>query len=152
MDIEKIISQKDHTALLQLDDDSLDDLLMQLIYESFGEAFPERLNDVQMNIYLCSRLEDSVQADTLYSFVEDGMGEYLVRTAEAYENIGAPETAALIRKAAELIPQEVIDGEEPDDELLDKLMELDSSIGDYPDGIMRDIYRQYARAHLYEIL
>ncbi|MBQ7782387.1 MAG: hypothetical protein IJ368_00295 [Oscillospiraceae bacterium] len=152
MTLEDIISKKDSNALMQLDDNELDDLIMKLYYECYSKTDISELNEAQLNIYLCSFLEDCTQADTAYTFIEEGMGRYILRAAAAYDAVGAPETAALVREMAELIPEAVLDGEEPDDELMDKLMEFDEQISDYPDGIMSKLYREYARKHSAEIL
>lgn len=152
MSVEEIIANKNYAELSKLDDDSFDELLFKLIYEIYVELDISELNAVQKNIYLCSKIEDCTQADTFYTFIEDGFGKYLSEAAQAYDAVGAPITASLIRKAVEMIPQEVIDGGEPSEELWDELSVLDGKITDYPDGVMGGLLREYARRNAEQIL
>lgn len=141
-----------NNLLSESDDYNFTHALIDLVYGRYAETGYENLNEVQRTLYLCCLIEDCCQADTLYTFIEEGMGKYLSESAEAYEKINAPETALLIRKAVEIIPHEVINGAEPSDELLDEICGIGGLISDYPDGVMHKIYFDYAKKHSAEIL
>lgn len=139
--------------LLNEDDDyNFTNALIDLVYGRYAETGYENLNEVQRTLYLCCLIEDCCQADTLYTFIEEGMGKYLSDAVKAYDRIGASKTSALLRQVISIIPQEVIDGECPSDELLDEICETGGLISDYPDGVMHGLYFSYAKKHSEEIL
>ncbi|MDE6519403.1 MAG: hypothetical protein K2K91_02940 [Ruminococcus sp.] len=138
--------------LNQNDDYDFINALIDLVYGRYAETEYENLNEVQRTLYLCCLIEDCCQADTLYTFIEEGMGKYLSDAVKSYDRIGAPKTSALLKQIINITPQNVIDGESPTDEILDKIIETGSLISDYPDGVMHKIYFDYAKKHSTEIL
>ncbi|MBQ8569539.1 MAG: hypothetical protein IJ446_10025 [Oscillospiraceae bacterium] len=149
--LKDIVNNKDHNAASRLDESDFMEVFYELIYGNYSEMDINEMNDIQRKIYLCPRLEDSVQADSLYSFIEDGLGYYLKETAETFRMLGAVKTSDILDKVAEAVPENVLNGDEPDEKLWDKLMKYDSIIGDYPDGPLTKIYFKFAQENVKEI-
>lgn len=150
--IKSIIESKDVNALLSLDEYDFGDFLTELNYTYFSEMPFEKLNHEQKVLFLCMKLEDACQADTITSLAEDG--DMLLKLPEirsAHEEIGAPETAGLIQNFIDLLPDNTFEASViPDwdwffenEEREDKISEIDGDITDYPDGVMRNVFRRY---------
>ena len=109
---------------------------------------PDKLSSVQRVLFLCMLLEDAGQADHILSFLQEEFPDYADEAVEALTEIGATKSAEIIKQAIELLPKDGTWFFDNVDENSENLMKkLDSEFSDYPDGLMRDLYRKYAEKH-----
>ena len=96
---------------------------------------------------LCMMLEDCGQADTILEFFDE-YPNYIDETIGALEEIGAPKSAEIIRKAKKILPTNGLSFFDVADDVMWKSMkELDSEFSRYPDGPTDILYRKYAEKH-----
>lgn len=157
---ERIIENKDTYELLVSRDD-FEFILVKLVYSKYINIPFKDLNYTQRVLFLCMRLEDCCQVDSIYRFIEDGLAFYIEDTVKAFEQIGANETAVLMRRLAEILPKAVLEGDEnavheflfhcDDVNLKIEIDKIDAEISDYPDGALNDLYYEYAYKHREDI-
>lgn len=146
-----IIKTKDSNSLLSLDEWDLEECLIKLVYDYFSEMPFESLNNEQKVIFLCVILEDTCQADSIFSLAEDEIFLKLPEMHKALIDIGALKTAAYLNEFINLIPNDTFEHSKipewnwffENSEREEKISEIDSKIADYPDGYMRTIYHNY---------
>ena len=143
----RITASGDSDALLSLSRDEMDDFLNELMYGQLCDMPLSAMNEVQKTLYLAMTVEDTCQADGLPSLSEnEEVFLALPDAAKAYERLGAPLTAGLIREFISLLPGGVPDrdrffeGEQEAD--IDR---IGSAIGSYPDGKMSERYVSYVK-------
>ncbi len=154
--MEAIRQRRDWDALFALED-SGDFMycLPDLLYGLAGpEGSPEPLNHPQRVLFLCMTLENCAQCDSLFNFFDEGLSVYGLETAAALEELGAPQSAALLREVLALLPPE---GYPVDDYAACRALcggpfgqaveQADSRLADYPDGLLSGLYFAYAHAH-----
>lgn len=145
-----IIKAKDTKRLLALEARNVVNVCAELVYSYFLEY--ERLNHQQKVLYLCVKLEDACQADTILSLSEDeALFLHMPDICKAYEEIGAPKTAVLINQFIELLPAGTFTNSTipewkwffEDQARSQTINEIDGQICNYPDGVMKNIYHSY---------
>ncbi|MGV3611498.1 MAG: DMP19 family protein [Fluviicola sp.] len=84
--------------------------------------------------------------------MQEWFPQYATRVIDSLKEIGAPKSSEIIRQAVEILPKDGSWFFETADENKQELMaKLDQDFSNYPDGKMRDLYREYAeinRIHL----
>ena len=157
MDVKAIIKNQDTSAFSDLNDDDFDSALIELVYNHLYERKLDSLNYVQQVIYLCSKIEDYCQADSILEILEEPQVFHaLPQIPQAFEEIGAEKTADLMREFAEIMSSlsDIESDEIPDLDMIvenweieEKISEIDDKIADYPDGNMRALFRAYLESN-----
>lgn len=153
--MDAIIQDRDWEELFQLEDSG--DFAMclgSLIWTLAGPDNTPPEGHTQRVLFLCIQVEDCTQCDSLFNFFDEGFSAYGPETAAALEEIGASQSAALLREVLALLPPEgfpahdraacraLYDG--PFGKAVEK---ADSCFADYPDGNLGNLYFAYAHAH-----
>ncbi len=148
--ITKMINNKTYLDLLKYEKSQFLDMLMELYYSFFSKINRKELNDTQKTLFYCMLLEDCVQADSIISILEDGIVyDELEIISKAYKTVGAKKTSDLVNKLKELLHDYKNDIDSANiaflenEKLYKKVMDVDDSISNYPDGVMSDIYYKY---------
>ncbi|MGP1993555.1 DMP19 family protein [Zobellia laminariae] len=149
---DKIVQEGNFDKLFSLTDNSDFSIALYEILVNRHDKKPDSLNQKQLNLFLCMHLENAGQSASILTFLEEWFPEQKGQIVKSLNEIGAIKSAEIIKNAIELLP---IDGtwfSESSDDDSEKLMNrFDKEFSDYPDGIMRDLYRKYADKHRNEI-
>lgn len=148
--INEMINNENYLDLLKYEKSLFLDILIELNYSFLSKFNRKELNNTQKVLVYCILLEDAVQADSIVNLLEELITyDELKDISEAYNALGAKKTSNLINELKELLHnnKDDIDSENiaflADEELYKKVMNIDSAICDYPDGVMSDIYYKY---------
>lgn len=150
--IKSIIKNHDAKRLCELDKDSFDEFMLTFVYEYLHAIDIEKLNDVQKLILACTIVEDACQADTILTPTENKDHFFLLPVAKnGFNTIGADKTAAALGEFIELMPEGTFENKTiPSHEWFfenearkEEISRIDSFIGNYPDGELYPIYRNY---------
>jgi len=97
-------------------------------------------------------LGNAGQTDSILSFLQEWFPEQKVQIIKSLNEIGAIKSAKIIEQAIELLPENNSCFFESSNKYSEKLMDkLDSEFSNYPDGSMRDLYRNYAEKYRNEL-
>lgn len=153
MQRDKIVAEQDIDSLFLLKDNSDFSIALHKILINQYEKSPENLNSAELNLFLCMHLENAGQADSILSFLQEWYPQYSKEVVIALNNIGAIKSSELINQAVELLPKYGTCFFNNADENTQNLMEkIDREFSSYPDGLLRDLYRNYADNNKTEIL
>lgn len=149
--IRKIIRDQDTETFCSLNEDDMDSCFIELLYKHFYKMGFQKLNDIQKTLFLCMVLEDHCQADGVLSLTEENEIFFLLpEIHQALLDIQAPKTAAMLQKFIDFMPTGTFkNGIIPewdwfmDDANAPVFKDIDSVISDYPDGLMRGLYRDF---------
>ena len=97
-------------------------------------------------------LENAGQADSILSFLQEWFPEQNEQIIKSLNEIGAIKSAEIIKQAIGLLPQDgrwFFKSSDENSEL--QMSKLDREFSNYPDGSMRDLYREYAKKYRNEI-
>ena len=153
--MDAIIQNRDWGALFQLEDTGdfalcLDSLIWTL---AGPDNAPPQVHTHRV-LFLCIQVEDCVQCDSLLNFFDEGFAAYGREAEKALEEIGAPRSAAALRQVLSALPEGGYPAGDWDackalygGAFGQILEQADSTLVDYPDGPMRDLYYAYAQAH-----
>ena len=153
--IQSIITQKDVTAMCGMGEYDMISVLIELTYQHFYNTPIEDLNEEQRAIFLCIALEDHIQADGLLSLTDEEELFFLMPDMrKALLRLGAPQTAEALQEFIDLMPAGTFENRVMPEwkwffetkERENKISQIDTFIGDYPDGVMRKMYRRYITA------
>lgn len=134
--------------LFLLEDDSDFAIALYFYFEEKCNYNLELLNPIEKKIFMCMLLENSGQADSILTFLQEEFSEYSNEVVEALKEINAVKSAQIIKKAIVLLPPDGSWFFHSCDEVSEKLMrQYDSEFSDYPDGFMSNLYRKYAELH-----
>lgn len=147
----KIIETKDVNSFSRLNDEDMESCFIELLYQHFYKMPFQELNYVQRTLFLCMVLEDHCQADGILSVTEeDELFFLLPQTKKALLDIQAPNTAKALQEFMDFLPDGTFEKQIiPEwDWFMDKenrtvIERIDSEISDYPDGLMRGLYRKF---------
>lgn len=141
----EMIENQDMEGAFTLPDNSSFSIVLNSILGKRCNLNPEKLNPTERTLFLCVQIENAGQADSILGFLQEDYPGFAEETVRALEKIGAIQSAAIIRQAIELLPE---DGswffETSDESSEEQMSKLDRAFSDYPDGFMRDLYRKYA--------
>lgn len=149
-----IIEQKDNKHLMELSSEEMESVLITLLYDYLYKMPIESMNKNQLDLFLLMTLEDHCQADGLDSLSEDE--ELFFRMNDTYSallRIHAPKTAKALKVFIDMLPdgtfanRVIPDWQEwfMNEEISERIQEVDSIISSYPDGLMRDLYAAYIK-------
>lgn len=153
--IKRSISQKDAAVMCGMDEYDMTEMLIELTYQYYYNMPVEDLNEEQRTIFLCMALEDHVQADGLLSLTDEEELFFLMPDmCKALLRLGAPQTAKALQEFIDMMPAGTFENRVMPEwkwffetkERENKISQIDTLIGDYPDGVMRKIYRRYITA------
>lgn len=153
--IKRIISQKDANVMCGMDEYDMVSVLIELTYQHYYNMPVENLNEEQKTIFLCMALEDHVQADGILSLTEEDELFFLMPDmCKALLRLGAPQTAEALQEFLDLMPAGTFEHRVMPEwkwffetkEREKRISQIDTFIGDYPDGVMRKIYHRYITA------
>ena len=142
---DKIVLEQDFDSLFQLKDNSDFSIALHEILINKYEKSTEKLNSTELNLFLCMHIENAGQADCILSFLQEWYPQYSKEVVNALHEIGAVKSSAIIRQAVALLPKDGSKFFDSSDEKTQGLMEkIDREFSSYPDGLLRDLYRNYA--------
>ena len=142
---DKIVEEQNIEELFNLKDNSDFSIALHEILTNRYERDSNSLNEIQLNLFLCTHIENAGQADSILSFLQEWFPQYSTKVINSLNMIGAVKSAEIIRKAVELLPKDGSWFFETADENQQELMsKLDRDFSNYPDGKMTDLYRKYA--------
>lgn len=145
MQRDKIVAEQDIDSLFLLKDNSDFSIALHELLINQYEKAPEYLNSAGLNLFLCMHLENAGQADSILSFLQEWYPQYSKEVVIALHDIGAVKSSELISQAVELLPKDGTWFFESADENSQNLMsKIDREFSSYPDGFLRDLYRNYA--------
>jgi len=143
--IENIVQKKDIARLYALQNDDVFSIALHQILVSIYDADHSALNEPGINLFLAMHLENSGQSSSILSCLQEWFPQYLSKFVPALEHIGAVQSAVVIAKAINMLPE---DGSwffrSADDQARSEMSELDSQFSNYLDGNMPKLYREYA--------
>ncbi len=145
---DKIVKDQDIESLFQLTDNSDFSITLHAILNEQSGGKPDTLNYSQRVLFLCMHLENAGQADSILSFLQEWFPEYASDVVDALNEVGAIQSAEIIKQAVELLPKNGIwffDHADKNSQVI--MHKLDSEFSNYPDGSMPDLYRKYAESH-----
>lgn len=149
---DKIVEEQNIDELFNLNDNSDFSIALYEILTNRYECDSNSLNDIQLNLFLCTHIENAGQADSILSFLQEWFPQYSTKVINSLNTLGAVKSAEIIRQAVELLP---IDGswffETADENQQELMSKLDREFSNYPDGKMTDLYRKYAEINRSEI-
>lgn len=150
-DVKRIIETGDAAAFRALNEEDMESCLIELLYQHFYRMDFQQLNPVQKTIFLCMVLEDHCQADGLLSVTDDENLFFLLpQMKSALLAIQAPATAEALQEFIDFLPEGTFTNRclpewewfmEPENSAVCK--EIDDRISNYPDGLMRGLYRKF---------
>lgn len=152
--VTEIIEQNDYLRLMELNEDEMEDVLIDLLYNHLYKKPIESMNENQLDLFLLMTLEDHCQADGLDSLSEEEELFFRMEfTYNALLRINAPQTAAALKAFIDMLPEGAMANRViPDwkdwfmnDANRNKIREIDSNISSYPDGLMRTLYAAYIK-------
>lgn len=150
-DVKRIVETGDAAAFRTLNEEDMESCLIELLYRHFYWMDFQQMNSVQKTIFLCMVLEDHCQADGLLSLTDDENLFFLLpQMKSALLAIEAPATAAALQEFIDFLPEGTFANRcmpewewfiEPENSPV--FEEIDSRISEYPDGLMRGLYRKF---------
>ena len=150
---DKIVEEQDIDSLFLLKDNSDFSIALHEILVNKYEKSHDNLNPIELNLFLTMHLENAGQADSILTFLQEWFPQYSDNVIKSLKQIGAVKSSEIIRQAVEILPKDgswfYNSASEIEQDLMSK---LDREFSNYPDGNMRDLYRQYADKHRNEIL
>jgi len=145
---DKIVENRDIEGLFSLTDNADFSIALYEILNNLCNNNPKTLNPTQRVLLLCMHLENAGQADHILSFLQEDFPEYAGDAVTALNEIGATKSAEIIKQAVELLPKNDSWFFDSADENSRNLMsKLNREFSNYPDGLMRNLYRKYADNH-----
>jgi len=142
---DKIVEEQNINELFNLKDNSDFSIALHEILVNRYELDSNSLNEPQMNLFLCTHIENAGQAGSILSFLQEWFPQYSTKVINSLKTIGAVKSAEIIRQAVEILPKDGSWFFETADEIKQELMsKLDRDFSNYPDGNMNDLYRKYA--------
>jgi len=146
--LDRIVKNQDVEALFSLNDNADFSICLYEILNNRCDYNPKKLNPKEKTLLLCMYIENAGQADHILSFLQENYPEYSIDVINALKEIGAIKSSNIIQQAVNLLPN---DGtwffDYADENSQDLMDQLDSKFSDYPDGILRNLYRQYAEKY-----
>jgi hypothetical protein len=150
---DKIVEEQDIEALFNLRDNSDFSIALHEILVNKYEKSPNNLNSSELNLFLAIHLENTGQADSILTFLQEWFPQYSDKAVKSLEEIGALKSAEIIKQAIKILPADGSWFFETANEIKQELMEkLDKDFSNYPDGNMNELYRKYADENRNEIL
>lgn len=148
---QELIDRGDAGTLCRLDAFAMESVLIELLYGHLYKMPPAAMNAAQRRLFLCMTLEDHCQADGLESLSEEpSLFFSLPETCAALRAVGAPKTAAALDRFVSLLPADFaaagvipdwLNSADDSDPRRRAMEEIDREISDYPDGVLREVYR-----------
>lgn len=146
--LSEIVNNEDFESLFSLTDNSDFSITLHEILVNRHDKKPDLLNQIQLNLFLCTHLENAGQADSVLSFLQEWFPEYKEQVITSLTEIGAVKSAEIIRQVVEILPKDGSWFFDRSDENSEKvLMGLEIEFSNYPDGPMKDLYRTYAEKY-----
>lgn len=154
--IEEILKEGDAKAFYDLSVEDMEDMVSELMYESYYKKEYQSLNEEQKTVLLTMALDDYFMADGLNTLLEDEeMVGHIADLSEALLYIGAGKSAMEIRKLNELLKKKK--GKENDlmtiHEWLeenpgkkDEIYKINAKLEEHPDGRMLDLVYKFIRS------
>lgn len=152
-DADSIRQPKDLNKLFKLKDDSdFSTSLHQALVSIYNDS-PSKLNNYQMNLFLCMHLENSGQSCGILSCLQEWFPEHLDKFVSALREINAPKCAEAIEKTINLLPTDGSWFFDSSSEATEKLAsKYDSEFSNSPDGSMPYLYRKYAKENKTDVI
>lgn len=151
--IDQIVDNVDMIKLFKLENNSAFSIALHRILVSQYAIEPSSLNKQQLNLFLCMHLENAGQADGILSFLQEWFPDRTIQVIKSLNEIGAKKSAIIIEQAVKLLPD---DGSwffnNADEETRKEMQQLDSAFSDYPDGFMRNLFREYSEKNKEQII
>lgn len=148
----KIVEEQNIEELFNLEDNSDFSIALHEILANRYERDSNSLNEIQLNLFLCTHIENAGQADSILSFLQEWFPQYSTKVINSLNAIGAKKSAEIIRQAVDILPKDGSWFFETADESKQELMsKLDRDFSNYPDGKMTDLYREYAESNRNDI-
>ncbi len=149
--ISDIITSRDEAAFANLSEYEMSDCFIELMYNHFYSMEFEAMNHTQKTLFLCMVLEDHCQADGILSLTEEENLFFLMPEMKgALTEISAVKTAQALQEFIDYMPQQTFENhiipewdwfmDEKNSEVIES---IDSKISNYPDGLLRVLYREY---------
>lgn len=148
IDISKIVNDEDFENLFSLEDNRDFSIALHEILVNKNEENPDSLNQIEWNLFLSMHLENAGQSESILTFLEEWFPEQREQVIISLTEIGAIKSAATIKLAVALLPEDdtsFFENATKDSEGL--MMTFDRVFTGYPDGPMADLYRTYAEKH-----
>ena len=142
---DRIVQEQDIDGLFKLTDNSDFSIALSEILNNRCGYNPDKLNRTERILFLCMRLEDAGQADHILNFLQEEYPQWTHEVVNALKEIGAINSAEIIGKAIQILPENgswFFDSADEDSQTL--MRKLDSEFSSYPDGPLTDLYRKYA--------
>lgn len=147
----KIIETKNVAAFIDLNDNDMESCFIELFYQYFYEMGFQNLNSIQKTLFLCMVLEDHCQADGILSLTEEEELFFLLpQMVKALSDIEALNTANAVQRFIDFLPNGTFENHViPEwgwfmaDENYNVIEKIDSDICNYPDGLLRGLYRKF---------
>lgn len=150
---DKIIENQDIEGLFSLTDNSDFSIALNEILNNKCNYKPDKLNLTERTLFLCMQIENAGQADSILGFLQEDFPEFSKETITALQQIGAIKSATIIKQAVKSLPKDGTWFFETSDEDSEKQMrKLDREFSNYPDGFMRDLYRNYAEKNKHDLI
>ncbi len=154
--IENIIKSKDATTLCNLNYYDFSDVLIELVYKYYYNMPFDSMNEEIKLLYSCCVLEDCCQADDIRILSDDvNLFFNMHETCTYLRKINAPKTADALQKFIDLMPTGTFENKIVpewkwffEDERKDLINSINSTISNYPDGLMRDLYHKYVSSDI----
>ena len=150
---DKIVEEQDIDSLFQLVDNSDFSIALHEILVNRYEKSPDNLTPVELNLFLAMHLENAGQADSILTFLQEWFPQYSDKVINSLNEIGAIKSSEIIKQAVEILPKDrswFFNSASENEQ--DLMRDFDRQFSSYPDGNMRDLYRQYADKYRNEIL
>jgi hypothetical protein len=150
---DKIVEEQDIHSLFQLVDNSDFSIALHEILVNRYEKSPDNFTPVELNLFLVMHLENAGQVDSILTFLQEWFPQYSDKVINSLNEIGAIKSSEIIKQAVELLPK---DGSwffnSASENEQDLMREFDRQFSSYPDGNIRNLFRQYAEKYRNEIL
>ena len=151
--LDQMVRENNMEAIFSLENHADFSFTLHEVLMSRYDADENSLNEPQLNLFLIMHLENAGQADHILSFLQEWFPNYAQKVVKALHEIGATNSARIIQKAVDLLPEDKSWFYDTADEAAIQSMDvLDEQFSDYPDGFLRDLYRNYANHHKEEII
>ncbi len=150
---DKIVKDQDIDSLFLLVDNSDFSIALHEILINKYEKSPDNLNLTELNLFLAMHLENAGQSDSILTFLQEWFPQYSDKVVNSLNEIGAIKSSEIIKQAVEILPK---DGscffKSTREKEQDLMREFERQFSSYPDGNIRNLYRQYAEKYRNEIL
>ena len=142
---DKIVEAQDINALFKLNDNSDFSIALHEILVNRYEKSTDNLNPIELNLFLAMHLENAGQADSILTFLQEWFPQYSEKVIHSLTEIGAIKSSKIIKQAVDILPKDGSWFFNSSNETEQNFMrKLDVAFSNYPDGNMRDLYRNYA--------